>query len=196
MGMRLTQNLLAVTLLGVLTSCANQIKIKSDYDHAANFTGWKTYAWAPGTHTGLSDPRLNAAFIDPQVHADVNRELAAKGYVLQVSGPVDFWVSYHVTMDDQTATRQMTDQPQYDAYAVTYQDGQMTTYAVQNMDAVSYLDAYSIGTLSLRIGNPQTRKILWHGTAQARLAENADLAKRQQRLKDAIQQILDRFPPK
>ncbi|MEI6084718.1 MAG: DUF4136 domain-containing protein [Verrucomicrobiota bacterium] len=183
-------------LLALLTGCANQITIKSDYDKTAKFTGWKTFAWAPGTHTGLDDPRLNAAFIDPQVRADVNRELTGKGYVLGTPATADFLVSYHVTLDDETGKNQVTDGPEYSAFAVTIQDGNETAAAYRNPMAISYQAVYQVGTLSIRLGTPQPRKILWHGTAQTRIMENVAIATRQERLKNAVHLILAQFPPK
>ncbi len=184
-----------VTLLVLLSGCANQIHITSDYDHTARFDAWKTYAWAPGTQTGLSDPRLNAAYIDPQVRANVNRELAAKGYVQQTVATADFLVSYYVSIEDKTG-KEYVSGPIYSAYAMTYQDGEMNSAAVRNPNAVSYPNIYRAGTVLLRITNPQTKTSAWHGIAQARLADNSSLTQKQQRLKNAIHLILDNFPPK
>ena len=184
-----------VTLFALLAGCAHQIQIKSNYDQAAHFGGWKTYAWAPGTQTGLSDPRLNAAFIDPQVRADVNRELTAKGYVPGSPATADFLVSYHVALADETGIDRSSDRAVASAYVAEFQDENPNTVVYGTAMGVSALDVYQVGTLLLRITNPQTHKTVWRATAQARLAENVSRAQRQARLKNAVHLILDKFPP-
>ena len=189
------QRVCAVTLFALLSGCAHQIQIKSAYDQAARFGGWKTYAWAPGTQTGLSDPRLNAAFIDPQVRADVNRELTAKGYVQGTPATADFLVSYHVALADETGIARDSDRAVASAYVAEFQDENPNTVIYGNAMGVSSLDVYQVGTLLLRLTNPQTHKSVWRGTAQARLAENVSRAQRQARLQNAVHLILGKFPP-
>lgn len=189
-------HVLTATLLVLASGCASTMKISSDYDHSAHFGGLKTYAWMPGAQSGLEDPRMNAALIDPNVRADVNKELAAKGYVLQPAGNVDFMVSYHVSMEDESKTQHVGDAPIYDAYAVTFADGKTTAHVVRNSGAVSYLDSFRVGTLLLRITDPKTKNLIWHGAAEAQLTDNATPEQKKQRLEHVIHLILDRFPPK
>jgi hypothetical protein len=121
--------------------------------------------------------------------------LTAKGYVEQTSATADFLVSYYVSMENKTG-KEYVSGPVYSAYAMTYQNGEMTSVEVRNPNAVSYPNIYRAGTVLLRITSPQTKTSVWHGTAQARLADNSSLTQKQQRLKNAIHLILDKFPPK
>ncbi len=86
--------LAAVALLipmGVLAQ-----KVATDYDHAANFSGFKTYAWAKGT------PAKNG-LMDQRIVAGIDSHLSAKG-LQKVDNPetADILVIYHVATDTQT----------------------------------------------------------------------------------------------
>ena len=194
--MTIIQRGLPAILLLLLSSCATSMKISSNYDHTARFTGLKTYAWVPGAQSGLEDPRINAKFVDPQVRRDVDAELSAKGYTKQPVGTADFLMSYHVSLSDGSSTQRVGAEPLYDAFSVTIADGVETTRKVGNPDAVSYMDQYRVGALQLRITDPKTKKIIWHGAAEARLVDNAAPEQKAKRLNEAIHLILERFPPK
>jgi len=189
------QRILPAALVFALCGCSS-VQISSQYDHSANFSHLKTYAWVPGAQTGLEDPRINAKFVDPHVRKDVDAALTAKGYTKQPIEAADFLVSYHVSLQDESTSTKMTDAPIYDEYDVSFDNGQKTVHSIRDASNVSYLDSFQVGTLLLRITDAKSKKLIWHGAAEAQLADNSTVEQKKQRLDRAIQRILERFPPK
>ena len=55
---------------------------------------------------------------------------------------------------------------------------------------------YERGTLLIDVLVPADRSLVWRGSASARIREESDPAQREQRIEEAVEAILDRFPPK
>ena len=186
---------LLITGLLLFCSCAS-MKIGSRYDRLARFDTLKTYAWAPGSQTGLNDQRLNAKFIDPQIRGNVDAELAAKGYTRTSVDKADFLVSYYVSIEDGVGSETIEGGSYYAGFSVTMADGEVYGELYRDPMSVSYVDIYRVGSVQLGIQDPKTKKLIWHGTAQAKLLENVSLDRRKQRLKEAVHRIMSLFPPK
>ena len=84
------------TLVVAVSGCAS-MQIQTDYDPAANFSGYRTYSWMPIPQTG--DPRVSNAITDARIRGAVDSVLSAKGYRKLGSGDVDFLVGYHATIE-------------------------------------------------------------------------------------------------
>ena len=54
---------------------------------------------------------------------------------------------------------------------------------------------YERGTLVIDIVAPKEQRLVWRGSASARLQRSADPARREQRIRDAVEEILREFPP-
>src|SRR5882724_2605661 len=68
-------NSLVVTL-GLLSGCATQLQVGSDYDRTATFRDYHTFAVMRREHSGLENP-LVVARVEDAIRADLNE----KGYV-------------------------------------------------------------------------------------------------------------------
>lgn len=55
------------------------------------------------------------------------------------------------------------------------------------------VDKIPTGQLSVDIGDPKTKKLLWLGTASDTLSDNPD--KNQKKLNSALQKMFKKFPP-
>ena len=89
------KTLATLTLAMVLTpALAMAQKTSYDYDKAANFASFKTYALQDGTKVGQP-------LIDERIVKAIETELAAKGLTKSESNP-DLFVVYHVAFDKQT----------------------------------------------------------------------------------------------
>lgn len=172
---------MAALLIGfvVLQGCS-QFKIRTDYDRAADFGALHTYAWRPRPQLPSGDPRFDNAVIDAPVRAAVERVLGTKGYA-KTPGSPDFLVGYHGVV------RSKID--------VTTVD---RTYGYRRVGIGSpRLDVgtYDEGTLLIDVIDPATMKLLWRGSATAVLRQRTSPEKREQRINDAVSEILAKFPP-
>jgi hypothetical protein len=163
--------LLALTLGGA--SLAVQAKdVKVDWDHHADFSGFKTYAWEPGT------PAQNPLW-DQRITRAIDEQLEAKG--LQKVSPdanPDLVVIYHAAV------------------------GHETQFNTTNMGGWGYwgtgmstttVNKIPTGELIVDIGNAKTKTMIWIGTATDTLSDNPD--KNQKKVEKAVDKMFKKFPP-
>src|SRR5579885_2608620 len=88
--------ILALLVVGGLGVVAEAQDVKVDWDHHADFSGFKTYAWEPGT------PARNPLW-DQRITRAIDEQLEAKG--LQKVSPEanpDLVVIYHAAVGHET----------------------------------------------------------------------------------------------
>ena len=168
---------LVATLAGLLltASAAFAIKVKTDYDHGANFGNYKTYSWTSvKTANSIWDERVKDA---------VNNALKAKGLTEVPSGG-------DVAVAAMSSTRnQQTLQTFYDGMGGGWRwrgfggFGQSTT-TVEN---------YKIGTLVVDLFEGNSKKLVWRGVASDTISDKAD--KNAKNLDKGVQKMFQHFPP-
>jgi hypothetical protein len=178
--------LLVALLLG--SGCAPGIDVHADWDPAARFEQMHTWAWLPGS----LDPALGAVpgrQADPLVQQRIQRAiesgLATRGYVQLQSGAPDFYVAYHTAIDEKIDAQTV-----YPGYGVS-------PYGrVWPGPPETYIDTYELGTVLIDVIDPESRQLLWRGTAQSRLQELKDPEQREARVRKAVEGMLSKFPPR
>jgi hypothetical protein len=164
-----------------ISGCAT-IRIDTDYDPAADFTRLRTYAWQPHPTGAGGDPRINNDLLDARVRTAVDRVLQARGYQPSGEADPDFRVSYIVTVDTKTDIHTVP---------VSYYGWGWWGFAATE----TYVDRYEQGTLILDVIDASSNKLIWRGSAAARVVEDSTPAHRTQRVNEAVEKILERFPP-
>ena len=171
--MRQILKLLSMVVLLLVCCPAHGQNVKVDYDKAASFTGFATYAWAKGTpvQNGLMDQRI----ID-----GIDRQLAAKGLrKVDASANPDLRVLYHGA----TGTETQLNTTDMGGWGYRWGGG-MSTTTVQNIPT---------GKLVVDIGDAKTKKLLWMGTASDTLSDKPE--KNEQKLNKALDKMFKKFPP-
>ena len=177
-----------------LAGCSNY-RVVSDYDRSIPFERYKTYRWSSEGSAGISDDILaRNPFINKHIKSAVDRELAAKGFVLQESGPVDFTLSPHARVRE----RVVVTPPVGFAYSSGYyhrwgRRGYTTFwYDPYPYPAVSY---YEEGTLIIDIIDAKSDEIAWSGVARG-ILKNYDTSMQMQRdIDEVVTKIMAQFPP-
>jgi hypothetical protein len=171
----------AFALLWSLAACSS-VQVKQDWDPNANFSGLHTWNWQSSTPALTGNPRLD----DPLVHSRIQSALAAtlrsKGYAQTASKP-DFLVTYHVAIQQKLDAQ--TIYTGYGPYRGWYGVGGTQTV----------VDQYDLGTLLVDFIDPGTNNVIWRGTAESRLQELKTPEEREARVKDAVERLLNQFPP-
>ena len=127
----------ATLLAALLVACATtSIRVRSESDSSANFSSYRTYAWAP-----QAKDRSGDFGIDDIIRSEVESQLALRGYEPAASGTADVLVDYHAAVETETALR-----------GAGY--GRSRTVR------------YEKGTLTLEILDPAGQKVLWRGSAR------------------------------
>ena len=165
------------------------------YDKRANFAGLKTYQWLSVEEKGTAFRQIGGKPIDQLVQTDVKRVLAAKGCTPVAGGaPADFTVQCTTILefrrggDGGAAVSDQRD-PALD---------RTEWYAVESSDRAlepGVPSSYSVGTIYITMKDPKSQNIVWRGVASSVLREKSDPQDRADRLRDAIEKILAKFPP-
>jgi hypothetical protein len=177
-----------------LAGCSNY-RVVSDYDRSIPFERYKTYRWSSEGSAGIDDDILaRNPFIYKHIKSAVDRELAAKGFVLKASGPVDFTVMPHARVRE----RVVVTPPVGFAYSSGYyhrwgRRGYTSFwYDPYPYPAISY---YEEGTLIIDIIDAKSDEIAWSCVARG-ILKNYDTSMQMQRdIDEVVTKIMAQFPP-
>ena len=177
-----------------LAGCSNY-RVVSDYDRSIPFEHYKTYRWSSEGSAGISDDILaRNPFVYKHIKSAVDRELAAKGFVLKASRPVDFTVSPHARVRE----RVVVTPPVGFAYSSGYyhrwgRRGYTTFwYDPYPYPAVSY---YEEGTLIIDIIDAKSDEIAWTGIARGILKDYDSSIQLNRQIDEVVTKIMAQFPP-
>ena len=155
--MKCSQIALAISgaLLSICSLSAQQVK--TDYDHSANFSQYKTYSWV--------QVKTSNSLWDSRVKADVNSALVAKGLSEVPTGGDLAVVASRTSQDQQTLN--------------TFYDGLGGFgggYGWRGFgrggfggggfgESTTTIETYQVGTLIVDLFDGKTKSLLWRGSA-------------------------------
>lgn len=173
--MRVVQVVFATALLLLGATVVAAQDVTYDFDRAANFSAFKTYAWAAGTN--LKD-ELN----HKRIVAAIDAQLAAKGLVrVEPSANPDLLVAYHVAVDRD--------------FRITG-TGWGGPYRFGPRSGTATVDDVWTGTLAVEIAVAKTNMIVWRGLATKEIDQNANPEKRDRNITRATEKLFKHYPPK
>jgi len=167
--MKLSRIVMSLCFLLLIAGSALAQKVSVDFDKGTDFTKYKTYAWATGT------PAQNP-MVHQRIVAGIEAQLAAKGLSKVESNP-DIVVVYHAATDTQVSINTMGGGPlggwRFGAGTAT-------------------VDKVPVGQLIVDIGDTNTRKFVWRGTASATVSSKQE--KNEKALNTALTKMFQNFP--
>ena len=180
------KRLVALAIAAVLApAVAMAQKVSYDYNKAANFPAFKTYAFKDGTNVGQP-------LIDERIVAAIDTELAAKGFTKDAANP-DVFVVYHVAFDKEKDISSYSSgyAGGYGPYGWGWGGGgwgsSMTTTQVRNI---------LIGTLVIDIADAKAGQLAWRGMATKEVDPQTKPEKRDKNISNAVKKVLKNYPPK
>ena len=170
--MKLKKHILTCLLVtATLTTVALAVQVSTDYDHSANFGGYKTYSWSKvETANSIWDARVKDA---------VDKELAAKGWSQVPSGG-----DVSITAVETTRTQQQLN---------TYYDGFGGRRFGGFGNATTTVEHYKVGTLVVDMFDAGSKNLIWRGSASDTLSGNPE--KNTKNLGKGVQKMFSHFPP-
>jgi len=177
---RRNRRFLITLLLSFVVGCANRptLHVSAERSAATDFSAYRTYTWAnPPPEPSLDQPRTGRDLMDWQIRTIIENQLTAKGYDQVSSGRGDLIITYHLDVreghtnsvqDFITYRESGGDEGMQEAYVYGYQQG---TFVIEAVDAA-------------------TRRLVWRGSAGSVI--NPD--KQQDRVREAVQRVMERFP--
>jgi len=174
-----------------LAGCST-LRVRTDYDKEFDFSQLSTFAWLeppvrsePETSPmdDLVDPFAKNSILDKRVRQAVERELLARGYQQGGDGRSEFQLRYFVILKVRMKIRSHS-RGYYGYYGRPY------GYGAGVGDVSSY--NYKEGTLILDVIYSKTNMLTWRGWA---VGVNREGYYTDEKVAEAVKQILDRFPP-
>lgn len=146
--------------------CQMPMQVQSSFGPGVNYARFgSTFKWWPNPAAGAESRRaLNASF-DDFVKQTITEGLTSRGYQAQTDGPTDFLIDYAIVRK-----------------------------ALGGLRNASWSPAHAEGSLIIDVLDGQTRRHVWRGYATAQLHEANAPAQQKQRVREAVRQILERFP--
>ncbi len=171
---------------------AGGIKISTQYDKEFKFAGLTTYAWHP---SGAGDVKLLQASgdaeniqrrLEPIVVQAVDDGLKQRGLTKDASLQPAFYVNYYALIG-----------PANEAQVMGQFLPAVTNWGIPPFPAATQsLKNYEKGSLILDISSVKLNSVVWRGIAEAEIDFQKTDAQRQQRIVEAVQGMLKKFPPK
>jgi hypothetical protein len=179
MKMRLVSAACALLLLPALAMAQ---KTSYDYDKAADFPSYKTYALKDGTKVGQQ-------LIDDRIVAAIDAEMAAKGFTK--SATPDVFVVYHIAFDkEKDISTYSSGYGGYGAYGWGWGGGWAGgTTTTQVRDIL-------MGTLVIDIADAKKSQLAWRGIGVKEVNTQANPEKRDKSISSAVKKIFKNYPPK
>jgi hypothetical protein len=174
--MKLPGLILIVFVAGAIFSCSPIYNVSFDSDKNTDLRQLSTYDWLPAPKeahiNNLDEARIQKA---------VNAELKAKGLKLTSNNP-DFYIAADIITKEKLRITHRG-YPYY--YSYRAYEGPWTVDSYQ----------YEEGTFILDFVKPASNNLIWQGSAKVSV-EYANTPERRDRLiKEAMQKILQNFPP-
>ena len=149
--------------------------VKTDFDHQANFSQYKTYSWQEiKPANSLWDARIKNA---------VDAQLAAKGWT-QVDNGGDVAI-----VAIKTTQTQRTLQTFYDGMGGGWRWRGMGGFGQSTTSEQDYKE----GTLVVDLYDAKTKQLIWRGSAQDTLSDKA--TKNEKNLDKGVAKMFKAFPP-
>jgi hypothetical protein len=169
------------------------MKVKVEFDKEYDFTRAKTFGWHPDgagevkilERTG-DDPEAIRTKWEPTIKDATEQMLTKSGLAPATSGTPDLMLHYYFLAGPNSES-------QYRGQFI----GAIPPWGVPDFEmTTSSLKIFEEGTLILDIIDGPKRQICWRGIARAEINRQNSAAKRDQRLREAVGELLKKFPPK
>ena len=175
---------LVLFLATIIASCGSQLQVTSDYDKAANFTQYKTFAlYKSDQMDAISE--LNSR----RITEAIRNEMVKKGFTETETNP-DLWVNPVAILKDRTSVSANTN---YYGYGGVYRPYYWGT-GVGASSTTSYdVYHYKEGSLIIDVIEASSKKLLWQGVGNKEI--DAKAKDPDTKIREAVTSIMKSFPP-
>jgi hypothetical protein len=145
---------------------------KVELDSRADFKSYRTFAWNKPARTS---PTPRPPWVEKEVQAEIERVLLQKGFVKAAADPPDLLVLYDIAVEEQMVHQPVTGGGgRFDVMVFTVRRGALL---------VSFLDS-------------KTRRVVWSGLTGGDVEDRPQPETTIPRIRQAVDMILEKFPPR
>lgn len=166
-------NILAFCALLMVSTLAIAQDIKTDHDHAIDFSKYHTFKW-------IKEPNPDNPLMKQRIMEAVNAQLEAKGLTLAADN-ADLGIAAN------TATRQ-------EQTLDSFYGGFPGWGWRRHWGGPVIVDTYEVGTLLVDLFDTQTKQVVWWASASDTVSDKPE--KNTKDLDKAVEKMFKEFPPK
>lgn len=182
-------SLFAIVLL--VSGCATKPYVATDYEASYNFAALKSFA-VKSAKQDTKENILISPFTLTHIHSLVNSELSKRYQSVAESGAADFYVTYHVVMEDKLEPTAYDQMYGYGFWGRGYRYPSPLFYRPAYDGGVR---VYNQGSLIIDMVDAKTQQPIWRGVSEKRLSKSLSPQKQREILTSAVMEILAQFPP-
>ena len=167
-----------------LISCET-LRVGSDYDHTADFSGYRSFSWLPRQDYGTDNP-----LVVERARESIQSGLQKRGYTYTAdAGQADFTVDFTIGSQERVNVRTYPT-----PYAGPWYWYGPRWWGYRYWGTGVDVHRYREGTLAIDMFDAKTHKPVWHGWAKKPLTRR-DLEHSDVSIPEAIDAVLATFPP-
>jgi len=167
---------LALVGCSLLAGCSS-IETHVDYDRAANFASYHTFAFKDvrQTQNPIAMRRVRAAIV---------RTLTSRGYTEAPAGTPDLWVVLHTRAHRET---RVTTWNAGWGWGWRWRGPYWTTARVEQIP---------VGTLIVDLVDTNAKELVWRGSASRTVDPDESPQAREEKVQQAVDKLFEGFPPR
>lgn len=178
-----------VTIFIMALQACSGITVSQDYDQAFDFSGLNTFSWKPNENNeyGLIDNDL----VDKRIRSAIEVNLLAKAYQQIDSGQPDFFISYHMTVEQKVSTSNVST-------GVSIGRSSRGSYGGigVGIGTGGTVRTYDQGTLLIDVTGSSSGELIWRGISTQIVSEHSNPEKSTENVNATVEKMLQQFPPK
>jgi len=175
-----------VFILIFLQACSG-ITVSQDYEKGYDFSGLKTYAWKANVDDeyGLKDNDL----MDKRIRTAIESALKAKAYAQIDDGTADFYVSYHLSIEQKISSSNVSG-------GIALGRSSYGRFGGVGISTGTDIRTYDQGTMLIDFTDAGSDQLIWRGISTQVVSEHSDPESSTEMINETVDKVLQQFPPK
>ncbi|MFY1921365.1 DUF4136 domain-containing protein [Achromobacter xylosoxidans] len=183
--MKALKMLASGSLVTILAACASSPAIKSDYDHQADFSRYRTFGYMSPLGT---DKAGYSTLLTERLKDATRGQMEMRGYVYDATNP-DLLVNFNGKLQQKTQVTEAPPPPMGPYYG--YRSGFYGGWPGYGWGDTVY--QYTEGTLNIDLVDARRKQMVWEGVAVGEV-QNPDTATSSQNIDKAVAGIFAKYP--
>ena len=172
----------------LLTACASGPKIETDYDHAVDFSQYKTF----GFFSPMSIEGENYSTLFGQTFREsIGREMRARGYI--ESDNPDLGVNVSARLQEKTKVTQTVDPMMHGGY-YGYRRGYYDPWGGYGYGTTTNVSQYTEGTINVDLVDMEQDRLVWEGVGIGRVKSNRSNADTRVAVDEGVTTMFEGYP--